>query len=91
MGQSGLLAKARDAVRCGASDKTRNAVDGPEWPTGGRVLLPFGSVAHCLRYTYRGAVRALPEGKIIPVKWVNRRFLWYNKRNAKIPSINRPS
>ena len=78
MGQSGLLAKARDAVRCRASDKARNAVDGPEWPTEGRVLLPSGSVAHCLRYRYRGAARALPQGKIIPVKWVNSQFLWYN-------------
>jgi hypothetical protein len=71
MGQSGLLAKTRDAVRCGVSDKVRNAGDGPEWPTEGRVLSSSGSVAHCLRYTYRGAVRALPEDKVIPVKWVS--------------------
>ncbi len=30
-----------------------------------------------VRYTYRGAARALPEGKIIPVKWANSQFLWY--------------
>ena len=77
MGQYGPLAKARDAVRCGASNKARNAGDGPEWPTEGRVLLSSGSVAHCLRYQYRGAARALPQGKIIPVKWVNSQFLWY--------------
>ncbi len=77
MDQSGLLAKARVAVRCGASDKARNAGDGPEWPTEGRMLLSSSGVALCLRYTYRGAARALPEGKIIPVKWVNSQFLWY--------------
>lgn len=77
MVQSGLLAKARGAGRCGVSDKARNAGDGPDWPTEGRVLLPSGSVAQCLRYRYRGAARALLQGKIIPVKWVNSQFLWY--------------
>lgn len=90
MGQSGLLAKAWDAVRCGVSDKAHNAGDGPEWPTGGRVLLPSGSVAHCLRYTYRGAARALPQGKIIPVKWVNSQFLWYYTP-AHAVGFHRPS
>ena len=41
------------------------------------MLLSSSGVAHCLRYTYRGAARALPQGKIIPVKWVNSQFLWY--------------
>ncbi len=79
MGHSGSLDEARAAVRCGVSDKARNAVDGPEWPTAGRILLPSRSVAYCLRYLYRGAVRALPEGKIIPVKWVNNCRPWYYK------------
>ena len=32
------VAKARSAVRCGASDKLRNAGDGLIWPTEGRLL-----------------------------------------------------
>ncbi len=68
MGHCGSFCKARDAVRCGVSDKARNAADGPQWPTEGRVFLPSSGVARCLRYQYRGAARALLEGKIIPVK-----------------------
>ncbi len=77
MRHSGSLDEARTAVRCGVSDKARNVVDGPERPTAGRVLLPSRSVASYLRYLYRGAVRALPEGKIIPVKRVNNCRPWY--------------
>jgi hypothetical protein len=34
------VAKALSAVRCGASDKLRNAGDGLIWPTEGRLLAP---------------------------------------------------
>jgi hypothetical protein len=35
-----LLAEARRAVRCGSSDKRRNAGDGLIWPTEGRLSAP---------------------------------------------------
>ncbi len=82
MGHSGSLDEARAAVRCVVSDKARNTVDEPEWPTAGRVLLPSSGVAYCLRHQYRSAARALPEGKIIPVKWVNNYCPWYLCKRA---------
>ncbi len=90
MSHSGSLDEARTAVRCGVSDKARNAVDGPEWPTAGRVLLPSRSVAYCLRYLYRGAVRALLEGKIIPVKRVNNCRPWYyfSTQSVFVPRVS---
>ena len=38
MGQIGSSGKERCAVRCGVSDKRRDAPGGPIWPTEGRVL-----------------------------------------------------
>ena len=42
MGQTGLSGKERCAVRCGVSDKRRDAPGGPVWPTEGQVLRPSG-------------------------------------------------
>jgi hypothetical protein len=38
MASNQLLAEARRAVRCGSSDKRRNAGEGLIWPTEGRLL-----------------------------------------------------
>jgi hypothetical protein len=56
---------SRDAI---ASGKRRNAPDGRFDATEGRVLLTECSVALCLKCGHYGAKRALPSGKIIPVK-----------------------
>jgi hypothetical protein len=64
-GHSGRRGAQRDAV---ASGKRRNAPDGRFDATGGRVLLTEFSVALCLKCAHYSAKRALPSGKIIPVK-----------------------
>ena len=65
------IGQARCAARCQASGKCRNAPDGRFDATGGRVLLPEGSVALRLKCRHYGAKRSLPSGKIIPTKWVS--------------------
>jgi hypothetical protein len=40
MASNQLLAEARRAVRCGSSDKRRNAGEKLIWPTEGRLLAP---------------------------------------------------
>ena len=41
------------------------------------MILPCGKARAAPRYWYRKQCATLPEGKIIPVKWVNSQFLWY--------------
>ncbi len=81
------IAKAQAAVRCGASDKGCNAGDGRDWLTEGRVLLPSCGVARSLWYSYHGAARALPEGKIIPVQRIISGGRWYKLLLLSVLSV----
>ncbi len=80
------IGQARCAARCQASGKRRNASDGRFDATGGRVILPEGSVALRLKCGHCGAKRALPSGKIIPVKWVPITAGWYQSNSLSISS-----
>ncbi len=81
--------QARCAARCPASGKHRNAPDGRFHATEGRVLLPECGVALCLKCGHYGAKRALPSGKIIPVKWVPIVVGWHGQSPATA-ATNKP-
>ena len=67
IGPPGALRRLPDALHRAAR---RAYPGGPIRATEGRALLPAGRVAPCLWCQHNGAARALPAGKIDPVKGI---------------------